>query len=221
MADFFLWLSSNSIAATILVIAFGTLIIAVIVIFVVAFLQGREIAFWPPKVGMKAEESGANKGKEIAAKNSADMHPEMEGRIALLERAVSDYKARVAFREQIIPELPYGVSKQILMLFSVRDSAVSERNRRKFLETQLGERDIEYGSSKGYIRTSRLTTSILEVAVVQRKLIDDNDIEIGYVVLVREDYERSNRYSHSSYIAYNVADTEDGLKIVSLETVFE
>lgn len=58
MDAFFQWLSSNIIATTILILAFGVFVI----IYTVAFIQGREISFWPPKIGPK--NTNANKQQE-------------------------------------------------------------------------------------------------------------------------------------------------------------
>ena len=55
------WVASNSMAAT---IAFGVVIFLVTFIYLVAFFQGREISFWPPKIGIKPD-----KTKQEGAKN--------------------------------------------------------------------------------------------------------------------------------------------------------
>ncbi len=52
MDAFFQWLASNSIAAAILLIGFG----AIVIIFIVAFFQEREISFWPPKIGPRPKD---------------------------------------------------------------------------------------------------------------------------------------------------------------------
>jgi len=61
MDEFFKWLSANSIAGMVVVIAFGLLVIAATVMYVVAFFQGREVTFWPPKIGPKPEKPKADK----------------------------------------------------------------------------------------------------------------------------------------------------------------
>ena len=53
MDDFFNWLSANPVATTILIVSFGVVITGTILIYVVAFIQGREILFWPPKIGQR------------------------------------------------------------------------------------------------------------------------------------------------------------------------
>lgn len=247
MADFFQWLSSNSIATNTLVVSFGFLIISVILIFVIAFFQGREVVFWPPKVGTKPDKSEKGDHKKVEGKNDSDPSQDLVAQISSLEREIIDFRARFAFEEQIITDLPRDVVKKISALFSMRDNAVSENNRKKFLETQLDEKEIDDGSSRGYISTSKLTTSILRLISMKSKLNESvmkrdlnrmdetspivgcqpiqgfsyQDIDIDYVVLVREDYERKGKYSHLSYLAYYITTTKEGLKIVALKSIIE
>ena len=49
MADFYQWLSKNPVVMGIILIGF----IVVIVMYVVAVIQGREVTFWPPGIGSK------------------------------------------------------------------------------------------------------------------------------------------------------------------------
>lgn len=56
MADFFKWLSKNPFATRIMLVAMSIMLVAiclVVIFFVVAFLQGREVIIWPPKIGPK------------------------------------------------------------------------------------------------------------------------------------------------------------------------
>jgi hypothetical protein len=53
MTTFFDWLSHNPIATTVFIVAFGSAVTCATLIYMIAFLQGREISFWPPKVGEK------------------------------------------------------------------------------------------------------------------------------------------------------------------------
>jgi hypothetical protein len=72
MSDFFTWLSASSPAATILLVAFSVAVVVAVLIYVVSFLQGREVSFWPPKIGPKL---GGSKSGEI----KTDRVPGMEG----------------------------------------------------------------------------------------------------------------------------------------------
>ncbi len=51
MDAFFQWLSGNIIATTTFMFAIGVFVL----IFAIAFVQGREISFWPPKIGPKSD----------------------------------------------------------------------------------------------------------------------------------------------------------------------
>lgn len=51
MEEFFKWLANHSVIANILVIFVGLVVVAVVTIFVLAFVQGRDVGFWPPKIG--------------------------------------------------------------------------------------------------------------------------------------------------------------------------
>jgi len=57
VADFFTWLSNNPIAMTVFVIVFSTLAGVILITYLIAFFEGREITFWPPKIGGKPEKS--------------------------------------------------------------------------------------------------------------------------------------------------------------------
>ncbi len=74
MSDFLQWLSSNSAPAIILIITIGLIVSVVIIIYVVSFIQGRELSFWPPKIGPKPDK-GIQKGNTPAT----DLAPGLEG----------------------------------------------------------------------------------------------------------------------------------------------
>lgn len=62
MNEFFLWLSKNPIATYIIIAALGLLVLVIIILYLTAFIQGRSISFWPPKIGGKPDqESKLNK----------------------------------------------------------------------------------------------------------------------------------------------------------------
>ncbi len=135
------------------------------------------------------------------------------------------------------PILDVSISKdeleEILRLFSKRDSAVSKKDRKEFLTTQLNQWEIRGGASTGYIECSKMTTSILRIGRGRRfsqtridtcapnPLDDDGEVEnkaIVYIADVKEEYEHNDRYSHSGYISYFLTRTQDGLKIKHLES---
>lgn len=53
MNELIKWLTINPIAGTIALATFAIVILAAIIIYLVAFFQGRELSFWPPKIGSK------------------------------------------------------------------------------------------------------------------------------------------------------------------------
>lgn len=57
MDEFFRWLSNNPVATTTLIVSFGVLVTSATLIYLVAFFQGREISFWPPKIGQRPSKS--------------------------------------------------------------------------------------------------------------------------------------------------------------------
>lgn len=136
------------------------------------------------------------------------------------------------------PILDVSISKdeleEILRLFSKRDSAVLKNDKKEFLTTQLNEREIRGGASTGYIKCSKMITSILRIGrrfsqtmldtCSPSPLDDDDEVEIQatvYVVNVKEKYEHNNTYSHSGYISYFLTRTHGGLKIKYLKSMQE
>lgn len=207
MSEFFKWLASNSIAANALIIAFGILVISVNSIFIFAFFQGREISFWPPKIGIKPD----NPKEKLQSKGSSSMVD--------VSLELADIRARLYFEDRIVTELSKDIVKGIIALFSVRDEAVTNNDRHKFLGTQLGDKEIHYGSSKGYINNQAMKTSVLRISPVRWK--SDEDMNVDYVVLVRENYVNNDKHTHSGYLGYEISRTNEGLRIVANRNIIE
>ena len=53
MTDFFQWLSGGSVSAIVFITVITVLVVTIVIIYAVAFFQGREVSFWPPKIGEK------------------------------------------------------------------------------------------------------------------------------------------------------------------------
>jgi hypothetical protein len=71
MNDIFQWLTNYPIIITLLVF----ILLVVVIMFLIAFIQGREISFYPPKIGPKIETNFPdNKSKNIIQK---DRNPEL------------------------------------------------------------------------------------------------------------------------------------------------
>lgn len=64
MVEFIKWLSNNSVATGALIVVFGI----VVFIYLFAFFQGREISFWPPKIGAKPEKARDNISLKVTSK---------------------------------------------------------------------------------------------------------------------------------------------------------
>jgi hypothetical protein len=55
MADFFSWLTGGSLSAIIFIVLASCFLASVFLIYTIAFLQGREVSFWPPKIGKRPD----------------------------------------------------------------------------------------------------------------------------------------------------------------------
>ena len=55
MADILQFLAKNPEIATATIITISFVVISIALMFIVAFFQGREVTFWPPKIGSKSE----------------------------------------------------------------------------------------------------------------------------------------------------------------------
>jgi hypothetical protein len=64
MNNFWQWLSSNPIAVDILIFLLIGLVVTVAVVYLIAFFQGREVSFWPPKIGEKKGNTEQGQGTE-------------------------------------------------------------------------------------------------------------------------------------------------------------
>jgi len=77
MEKFLEWLSNNPNVAVIMIVSLGFLVVSATLIYVVAFFQGREISFWPPKIGARRD-----KLKEEPSKSSIEpTQPRFAGKL--------------------------------------------------------------------------------------------------------------------------------------------
>jgi len=120
------------------------------------------------------------------------------------------------FNDAALWNLPKSALDEIVNLVLIRDNSVASKNKSGFLETQLENKEIAGGSSSGYLKCSKMTTSILKYATVVNKQYEG--INLDYSVLVREDYEHNNTYSHSAHLVYYLLKTNKGIKIVALKS---
>lgn len=61
----FEWLQSNPITAKVMIIAFAVLVASIPLMLIVAFFQGREISFWPPRIGARVSRTETKKRSGI------------------------------------------------------------------------------------------------------------------------------------------------------------
>ncbi len=60
MSDFFQWLAGGSPSSMFFSIAFALVLIGIFSIYTIAFLQGREISFWPLKIGERPQRNSSS-----------------------------------------------------------------------------------------------------------------------------------------------------------------
>ena len=83
-------LASNSVAITTLIISFGAIVLSLILTYLIAFFQGREVAYWPPKIGKKPDKQSRT---NVDVKNN--LHTAAEGFFTTWESVSSSFKERL------------------------------------------------------------------------------------------------------------------------------
>jgi len=68
MSEFFQWLSKNPIATNIVIATFGVVVVAVVSMYVIAFIQGRSVSFWPLKIGESTDSETKSLEKQVKPK---------------------------------------------------------------------------------------------------------------------------------------------------------
>lgn len=91
MGDVLKWLTENPRAAIPILILFGFLLTSAILVYVIAFFQGREISFWPPKIGSKPLSDSERKQASTAQKATGNTSENVSGMAFLQSR--SDLKS--------------------------------------------------------------------------------------------------------------------------------
>lgn len=164
----------------------------------------------------------SNQGDTSTPSNLKNEDGEMAARISSLRNENADLRAVIAFVEQIgvdsgLQSVQESV-EAISNLFLIRDRSVLSYDNKSFLETQLNKQEIAKGSSSGYLACSKMTTSVLKI--VSPKLTSNPNMSSSdYCVLVREDYERDYKFSHSAYINYCIVKIDNTLKISCLQSL--
>ena len=120
MNEFFKWLAGNPTAGNILVFTLVGVIGIFVTMYVIAFFQDREIAFWPPKIGPKP--------------TAGQLRSQINGQAlskTLTPLEIADLRVQVRFLAgllQTTAELDRQTVKSISQLFLMRDKAVGSRN---------------------------------------------------------------------------------------------
>lgn len=72
---FFQWITQTPVAGLILIVLVVIIVLAIVIIYLLAFMQGREISLWPPKIGPKSF-SGVSESSILPTGNAPDLHIE-------------------------------------------------------------------------------------------------------------------------------------------------
>ncbi len=122
MPELFKWLSSNPTATLVVISLFGILVVFAVLIYLVAFFQGREISFWPPKIGEKPEKS---KTKKINSKGKkTDDYEDHQKPIYVYELGRMPIHEKVTFFENASNEvIEFGLSLSTFASFFVQRPA--------------------------------------------------------------------------------------------------
>lgn len=94
------------------------------------------------------------------------------------------------------------MNEQIRKLFTDRDKAVAENNRKLFLSTQIGY--IKDAGADGYLSVDKMKTEIVYSLEINKLLMR---------MVAKECYYSGNRITHCELIIYDVIHTIDGWKI--------
>ncbi len=127
MSEFFIFLSSNPTVATVLVVFVCALIASATTIYLVAFFQGREISFWPPKIGPKPESLHGKASPPSALKEIGSMRhpltPEELGKHYMREHAgiVEIFKSLEACRADMRGEFEKAKNIRLLLQIGRRE----------------------------------------------------------------------------------------------------
>jgi hypothetical protein len=74
MADFFIWLSGGSFSSILFIIIVSIIGLSIPIAVIIATIQGREIYFYPPKIGDRKEEGAKRKSSTPRAQDELHFH---------------------------------------------------------------------------------------------------------------------------------------------------
>lgn len=144
MSAFFDWLSKNPTATNILIWSFVILVISVAIIYLVAFFQGREISFWPPKIGQKP-----------GSKNSILTAKEPQNGLDVLQ--VHRYSGEWEVENRFSRWKDYELGVHDTVYFHGKAFLLLSVDGKKGFGTQIGKLHISIGNYKAtYENTNRI-----------------------------------------------------------------
>jgi hypothetical protein len=130
MADFFQWLSSGSTPAIIFIAIVVVLITAIVLIFLTAFIQGREISLYPPKIGERpATKKNTTPKPSIDKSSSSSTKPSIDS-IFITEPPSFDEDALKAINIYI---LGMNLRRTLTNYYGMLETKLCEGGNLKFL----------------------------------------------------------------------------------------
>lgn len=99
MSDFFSWLSGGSTSSIIFIIISCIFLLSVPLMYTTAFIQGRDVSFWPPKIGKKTTQINivdkqANK-KEESSKVTIIVRDQIIQNLGTIQQNLEDARSEV------------------------------------------------------------------------------------------------------------------------------
>ena len=99
--------------------------------------------------------------------------------------------------------------EKIIDLFKKRDNSIVQKNKSKFLSTQLNGNEIKLSASIGYLELSKLESDVLHI----QKDDLNNDL---WVVLVREKYFIRDHFSHHGFFIYYIQKINESFLVTDI-----
>jgi hypothetical protein len=124
LEDFLLYLIEDPIAHAIMLGGLAGVVVLIIIAYVDAYRQGREISFWPPKIGEKVKNTPPikdkipEKSKEQAENKSVEFEviEKIEGaNIKIIPKGISDCKALKLSEDSIVNFILAEVSRHPIL----------------------------------------------------------------------------------------------------------
>ena len=96
------------------------------------------------------------------------------------------------------------IDAEVSALFQTRDMAITDRDLKLFLSTQIGE--LPNSTFEGYVKIDKMQTDILSI-------FSEKETPYQKVIFARETYSPKDKDSFSWFLIFYLIDTKDGWKI--------